>query len=71
LERRLHEITAPATIVAGRHDWIVPLSALRRLAEQIPRARLELIDGADHLLPLRQPERFAELVLAQAAGAPA
>ena len=34
------------------------------LANRIPGARSETVTGADHMLPLRAPERLVELVLA-------
>lgn len=63
LDTRLGEITAPTTIVAGELDRVVPLQSLRLLARQIPRAELVMIAGADHLLPLREPQRLAEIIL--------
>jgi pimeloyl-ACP methyl ester carboxylesterase len=64
LERRLWAISAPTTIVAGVADRIVPLSSARRLGDQIPRARVVEIAGADHLLPQHRAAELAELVLA-------
>jgi pimeloyl-ACP methyl ester carboxylesterase len=63
LERRLAEIRAPTTILAGELDHVVPLASLRELAAQIPSARLVTVSGTDHLLPMREPRRFAGLVL--------
>jgi hypothetical protein len=37
----------------------VPIAAARRLATQISDARLVVVDGADHLLPLRQAPQLA------------
>ncbi len=62
LERRLHEIRAPTTIVSGTADTVVPPRASRLLAEQIPGARLELLEGAGHLLPHRHPDAVARAV---------
>lgn len=67
LEQRLPAIEAPATIVAGSSDVVVPLSSQRRLAGQIPGAELRVIARAGHLLPLRQPKRVADII-AGAAG---
>ena len=58
----LGRITAPALVLAGDRDPIVPPRNARILAGRIPDARLELIAGAGHLLVLDQPERCAELV---------
>jgi pimeloyl-ACP methyl ester carboxylesterase len=62
LERRLHEIAAPTTILSGTADTVVPPRAARLLAEQIPGARLELLEGAGHLLPHRHPAAVARAV---------
>jgi pimeloyl-ACP methyl ester carboxylesterase len=67
LERRLPEIVAPVTIVAGTADRIVPLSSARKLARQIAGARLVELEGADHLVPQHRAAELAELVLAAAA----
>jgi pimeloyl-ACP methyl ester carboxylesterase len=50
LGRRLGEISAPTTIVAGASDRVVPVAAARRLAGQIPGAELVEIQRAGHLL---------------------
>jgi pimeloyl-ACP methyl ester carboxylesterase len=50
LERRLGEISAPTTIVAGTADRVVPIAAARRLAGQIRGAKLVQIANAGHLV---------------------
>jgi pimeloyl-ACP methyl ester carboxylesterase len=55
LEPTLGRIAAPTRILAGSSDRVVPLTSLRQLATQIPGARLQLVDGEGHLLPLRRP----------------
>ncbi|MGA2013829.1 MAG: alpha/beta hydrolase [Solirubrobacteraceae bacterium] len=62
LEAQLGAILAPTTIVSGSDDRIVPARAPRRLAEQIPGARLVVIPGAGHLLPQRHPGPVAEAI---------
>lgn len=64
LERALHQISAPTTIVVGARDLVVPLSSLHELATQIPRSELRLIERAGHLLPLRQAQLLAEIIIA-------
>lgn len=64
LEVALGAIAAPTTILVGDHDRIVPPVASRRLAEQIPGARLVIRPGAGHLLPQRQPAFVAQEILA-------
>lgn len=63
LERRLGEIAVPTTIVSGTADHVVPISAARRLAGQIPGAELVEIEHAGHLLHVQQAGRLAELIV--------
>jgi pimeloyl-ACP methyl ester carboxylesterase len=58
----LDEIHVPTMVLAGNDDPYVPVSTTRRLAEAIPDARLELIPGGGHLLPVNNPTRMAGLV---------
>lgn len=64
LERRLHEITAPTTIVSGDADRVVAAAATARLATQIRGAGLVTVARAGHLLPQRHAPELAEIVLA-------
>jgi pimeloyl-ACP methyl ester carboxylesterase len=63
LERRLGSIEVPTTIVAGTADRIVPLQSARRLAVQIPGARLVELPGAHHLLHQQRPDAVAEIIV--------
>jgi pimeloyl-ACP methyl ester carboxylesterase len=63
LESRLDRISAPAKIVIGTADRIVPVSSARRLAEQLPNAELIELRRANHLLPQQRAERLAEIVV--------
>jgi 3-oxoadipate enol-lactonase len=66
---RLGEITAPTLIVLGDSD-VAPIAEIGALlAAAIPGARSETVAGADHMLPLRTPERLTALVLAHLAAA--
>ena len=62
-------IAAPTTILVGDHDAIVSPAASRRLAQQIPGARLVVRPGAGHLLPQREPDFVAGQILAALPGA--
>jgi len=59
----LARITAPTTVVFGDHDHPEIGVIARRLADGIPGARLEVVAGADHYLPLRTPERLTQILL--------
>src|SRR5262249_36527371 len=48
LPHLLGGIATPALVVWGRDDRIVPLECGERYAKALPRARLEVVDGAGH-----------------------
>lgn len=56
---RLHDITAPTLVVAGRQDFIFPPESQQELAAGIPGAQLVLVDGAGHS---PQDERPAQVL---------
>jgi pimeloyl-ACP methyl ester carboxylesterase len=59
----LGTIAQPALVVHGREDALVPLADAQWLHEQIPGARLEVIDDTGHLPMIERPRRFNELLL--------
>lgn len=68
---RLGEITAPTLVVHGTEDKMLGVANARVIADAIPEARLEVLDGIGHLFWWEQPARSAELVAAHALGAAA
>ena len=66
LERRLSEITAPAKVVAGTADRIVPIRSAREVAQRIRGAALIELRGAHHLLHQQRPAELAEIIVAAA-----
>lgn len=58
LRARLGDITAPTLIMVGAHDLPTFRLAAQHFAEHIPHSRLDVIDGAAHLINLERPERF-------------
>jgi len=59
---RLGEIGAPTLVLHGTADQVVDPGNAPLLAERIPGAHAELIEGAGHLFFWERPERFVELV---------
>src|SRR5699024_3314966 len=59
---RLARITAPTLVVAGTADAVVDPRNATLLAEAIPNAQLELVDGAGHLPFWERAGQFASLV---------
>lgn len=61
---RLAEIRVPTLIIVGDYDLPEKLALGRRLATELPDARLEIIAGAAHMVSMEQPEQFNRIVLA-------
>lgn len=59
----LPEIDVPTLVIGGAEDSLTPPEHMREWGHQIPRARLELIEGAGHVSNLEQPEAFNALLL--------
>jgi pimeloyl-ACP methyl ester carboxylesterase len=55
---RVSGLTCPTLVVGSDEDVLVPLSYSRSLAESIPGARLEVIEGAGHGALVERPEAF-------------
>jgi pimeloyl-ACP methyl ester carboxylesterase len=62
LPHLLGGVAAPALVVWGREDRIVPLECGERYAKALPRARLEVVEDAGHFVEMEQPDRLARLV---------
>jgi pimeloyl-ACP methyl ester carboxylesterase len=70
LRRRLPRVTVPVLVVAGADDGLVPREHADVYAAELPQARLEIVEGAAHWLPLERPVELAGLVRAFAAELP-
>ena len=55
---RLAELRAPLLVILGTFDEAGTQESMRHLANVVPDARLEVFEGAAHMLNLEQPERF-------------
>jgi pimeloyl-ACP methyl ester carboxylesterase len=58
----LERIALPTLVVCGTADLITPPSESRRIARRIPGARLELVDGAGHMLMLERSDALDSLI---------
>jgi 3-oxoadipate enol-lactonase len=65
---RLASITAPTLVIHGTEDEMLSVRNAELIAEKIPGARLEILDGVGHLFFWEQPERSAQLVTEFLAG---
>jgi 3-oxoadipate enol-lactonase len=59
---RLGEIEAPTLVIHGTDDEMLGVANGRLIAERIPGARLEVLEGVGHLFFWEEPERSAALV---------
>lgn len=66
---RLQEVRVPVLLLAGELDARYAALAAR-MADALPRARVEIVPGAGHAVHLEQPELFTRHVLAFLDGGP-
>ncbi|MXY46923.1 MAG: alpha/beta hydrolase [Chloroflexi bacterium] len=59
----LPRVQVPTLVVWGENDRIVPVSAGERIADAMPNARLEIVEGAGHLPHIENPEQVTPLLL--------
>lgn len=69
LSEGLATVDLPVVVLAGTRDLLTPLARNQRIVDLVDGARLEIIDGAGHMLPCEAPERIASVIseLARAA----
>lgn len=68
LPHLLGSVKAPALVVWGDDDKVVPISAAKRYLEALPNARLEIVKSCGHCVDMEQPETLARLVKEFTAG---
>lgn len=59
---KLSSIEVPALVIAGREDCAAPMAAAELICEQLPNARLQVIDEAAHLSNIEQADIFNKFV---------
>lgn len=52
----------PLWLVVGTDDELLPVAEAREIVESAPQGRLEVVDGAGHIVNQDRPERFNELL---------
>lgn len=57
---RLGGIDVPTLVFCGTQDQLTPVKFSRYLADHLPDSRLELIQGAGHMVMLEKPEAMLE-----------
>ncbi len=64
LEDVARNLRLPTLILCGTADVLTPVASSQRLADLIPGARIHLVEGAGHMLPLESPEPVDREILA-------
>ena len=59
----------PLAVVVGDRDEPLPVGEARQIAESAQKARLDVVEGAGHLVSLEAPERFNQILLELLRGA--
>ena len=62
LPHLLGAVRAPALVVWGGDDRVVPQSAAKRYVEALPNAKLEIVKACGHCVDMEQPDALAKLV---------
>jgi len=70
LRDALPRVACPALVVTGEHEDAAERARAEALAEGLPAARLQVLAGAGHHVPLEQPEALAAAVADFAAELP-
>jgi pimeloyl-ACP methyl ester carboxylesterase len=63
LESSVGRIATPTLVLWGSEDRIVPLSTAKRLAKELPSARLAVVENARHMPWLEEPKETARQLL--------
>lgn len=63
LSKRLYRLTAPTLVLWGAADRLIPPVYATRWQALIPGARVQMIEGAGHMLPWEQPAAFVDAVV--------
>jgi non-heme chloroperoxidase len=63
LTEAITHIDLPTLVIGGTADLLTPPAEARRIANLVPNARLELLDGGGHMLMLERTTEFDRLVI--------
>lgn len=66
----VRKITAPALVICGAEDKMMPPSASEKIADSIAGSKLVLIGGAGHMVMMEKPEAFNDALRDFAAALP-
>jgi pimeloyl-ACP methyl ester carboxylesterase len=60
---RLQELRCPVMIVGAEDDAMVRAADLREMAERVAGAKLEILSGSGHMIPLEVPEKLRDALV--------
>lgn len=63
LMERLEELCCPVMIVGAQDDAMVRAADLRAMAQRVPGARLEIVGGSGHMIPLEAPQALRDALM--------
>ena len=63
---RLSQVRAPTVMARGDREYPAVADCADAIASRIPGCRRIVIPDADHMLPLRTPDRLAEIITGHA-----
>ena len=63
LDPDLERIRVPTLVITGTDDQLCPPKAAEIISAGIRGARIELVDGSGHQLPVQRPDALADLML--------
>ena len=61
LESRIKEIQQPVLVVWGKHDRFINVKLGELLAEELPNARLDIIEDSGHFVHMDKPEKLLKV----------
>ncbi|HID88588.1 MAG TPA: alpha/beta hydrolase [Anaerolineae bacterium] len=64
IRNRVTEISCPTLVLVGSEDRMTPLRFGQWLADQLPKGKFVLVEGAGHMLMLERPQEVLEVVTA-------
>jgi pimeloyl-ACP methyl ester carboxylesterase len=53
-------LSLPILVIHGEEDLLVPVAIARELARRAPQAKLVVIEGGSHMLPVTHADRLAD-----------
>ena len=62
LKKRIHRVKAPALVLWGKDDRLVPPVYADEFTQRLPGARLQMVEQAGHAPHLEQPDAVARIV---------